>query len=266
MEHQRHGPLDPVLAGSQRFGGDVAGLSRPLVEPHDAAAIDQIRVQRIGRHKAVFVGAHPHPVAEGDLAAVAAAGDANGAAFLLAAIDPIGELLVGEDMIELRGGLVVPAAPRAAAVDADGGALIRRVDHDFRRLRVDPHPLIIIAAGRPLVRDPSLAAILRSIGGGVGEEDEIFVRRVHDDFAIAAVWPPDAPVGADQRPMRAAIVGAVDATVLHGVDHGIDAVRIAWCHANTGEAQALCCARQPAGELAPARTAVGRLVDAAVGA
>ena len=266
MEHQRHGPFDPVFAGSQRFRGDVAGLPCPPIEPHDAAAIDQIGVQRIGRHKAIFVGAHPHPVAEGDLAAVAAAGDADGTAFLLATIDPIGKLLVGGDMIELRGGLVVPAAPGAAAIHGDGGALVGGVDHDVRRFRIDPHALIIIAAGRALVRCPVLAAILRSIGGGVGEEDEIFVRRVHDDFAIAAVWPPDAPVGADQRPMRAAIVGAVDATVLHGVDHGIDAVRIAWCHANTGEAQALCCARQPAGELAPARTAVGRLVDAAVGA
>ena len=51
------------------------------------------------------------PVAERDLAFVASAGDAGGSAFLLAAADPIGKRVVGADMVELRGRLVIPGAP-----------------------------------------------------------------------------------------------------------------------------------------------------------
>jgi len=94
------------------------------VEDGDFAAVDQIGMQGIGRDVAVFFDADGGPIAKGDFAEVAAAGGADGAAFLLASVDPVGKLVVGDDVIELRGGLVVPGAPGLAAVDADGCALI----------------------------------------------------------------------------------------------------------------------------------------------
>ena len=49
------------------------------------AAVDDVGIERIGHHVAVFFGSHGMPVAEGDLAVVAAAGDASRTALLLAA-------------------------------------------------------------------------------------------------------------------------------------------------------------------------------------
>src|SRR6266404_5704520 len=45
---------------------------------------------------------------ESDLAVLAPAGHAGRAALLLCAVDPVGKLVVGDDMVELRRGLVVP--------------------------------------------------------------------------------------------------------------------------------------------------------------
>ncbi len=81
-------------------------------------------MQGIGCYVAVFFCPDCGPVAEGDFAEVAAAGGTDRAAFLLSAIDPVGKLVVGDDVIELRGGLVVPGTPGLAAVDADGRTLV----------------------------------------------------------------------------------------------------------------------------------------------
>jgi hypothetical protein len=81
-------------------------------------------MQRIGRDVAIFFYADGGPIAKRDFAEVAAAGGADRAALLLAAIDPVGKLVVGDDVIELRGRLVVPRTPGLAVVDADGRALI----------------------------------------------------------------------------------------------------------------------------------------------
>ena len=94
------------------------------VEARGFAAVNQIGMQRIGRDVSIFFDAHRMPIAKSDFAPVAAAGDAGRAAFLLSAVNPVGKLIVGDDVIELRGGLVVPAAPGFAAVDGDGCALV----------------------------------------------------------------------------------------------------------------------------------------------
>ena len=125
VEQKRHGAQDPIVAGPQRLRGDVLGLSGSSVEAHDAAAIDDVGVEWVGCHVGVFVGPDPQPVAKRDLAAIAAAGDADGTALLLAAADPVGELILsGGHVVELRRGLVVPGAPGAAAVDRHDGSLV----------------------------------------------------------------------------------------------------------------------------------------------
>src|SRR5205807_6782492 len=100
---------------------NLAGLA--VIARH-LAAVDQIRVERIGRDVAVFLRAYRAPLAKGDLAVVAAAGNACRAAFLLAAVDPVRELVVGDDVVKLGSGLVVPGAPGLAAVHGDGRALV----------------------------------------------------------------------------------------------------------------------------------------------
>src|SRR4029077_5932473 len=121
---------------------------------------------------------HGAPVAEGDLPVVAAAGDAGGAAFLLAAVDPVGRLIVGADVVELRGGLVVPTAPGGAVVDADGSSLVGGEQDDVRIVGIDPDGVIVVAAWRALDGSEALAGICGAVGGGVGDVDDVFVLRV----------------------------------------------------------------------------------------
>ena len=88
------------------------------------------------------------PIAESDLAVNTAAGDAGGAALLLAAIDPVGKTIVGDDVVELRGRLVVPGTPSLAAIHADSRALVAGQQDDLRIFRIDPNGVIVVAAGR----------------------------------------------------------------------------------------------------------------------
>src|SRR5207248_5944314 len=106
--------------------------------------VDNGRIGRIGNVVVAFVSAHRMPVTEGDRAVVAAACDGHGAGILLAGIDPVGEAVVGGQMIELPGRLVVPAAPRSAAVDAHHRALVGAGDHAIGVERIDPDVVIIV--------------------------------------------------------------------------------------------------------------------------
>src|SRR5579871_6908282 len=101
----------------RRNGLDLAGS---LVEAGERAlviaGVDDVRIGRIGRDIAGFAAAHRIPVRTIDASAVAAAGDGDGSVVLLRAVNTIRNLVVGDDVIELRGGLVVLACPGLAAV------------------------------------------------------------------------------------------------------------------------------------------------------
>src|ERR1700734_2767460 len=105
-------------------------------------------MQRIGYDVAVLLGAGSIPVALRGLTPVAAANHARRTALLLAAADPIREPPVGIYMVHLRGRLVVPRAPRGAAVHGDRRALIGRKRDDLWIARIDPDRMIVVAAGR----------------------------------------------------------------------------------------------------------------------
>jgi len=68
-------------------------------------------MEGIGGDEPVFVGAHRVPLSEGDLTVVAATDDADRPALLLAAVNVVGEFVVGADVVELGRGLVVPGTP-----------------------------------------------------------------------------------------------------------------------------------------------------------
>src|SRR6185437_8460482 len=114
----------PVRTGAQYHRPDVLHLARGLVVARHLSAVDDSRVQRVGNGVAVLLDIHGMPIAERDLAAVAATRDAGRPAFLLPAVHAVREAIVRGDMEHLPGGLVVPRAPRLAAVDRDGRALV----------------------------------------------------------------------------------------------------------------------------------------------
>ena len=76
---------------------------------------------------------------------VAAARHRGRAQILLRAIDPVREAVVGRNMIELAGRLVVPAAPGLAAVERHQRALVDAEDAPVGILRVDPQSVEVVA-------------------------------------------------------------------------------------------------------------------------
>src|ERR1022692_4552839 len=185
-------------------------------------------MERVGRDVVVFLGAHGMPFAEGDLAIVAAAGDGGGSALLLPAVDPVGRLVIGDDVIELRGGLVVPTAPGSAVVDGDGGALIGGEEDDVGVQGIDPDGVIIVAAGRALDGGETVAGVVAAVGGGVGDVDDVLVFGIDADAGEIATAAVDALLAVDALPVGAGIVGAVGAAGFAARFHeGVHAVGVA---------------------------------------
>ena len=94
MEEQGHGAQEAVPAGPESLRCYVLRLPGSPVEAKDPAAVNDIGIEGIGRDIGVLVRAYADPVAEGDLPAVAAAGDADGAAFLLPAVNPVRGMVI----------------------------------------------------------------------------------------------------------------------------------------------------------------------------
>ena len=101
------------------------------------------------------------PVAKSDRAIIAATGDADRTAFLLAAVQAIRKRVVGTDVIKLRRGLIVPRAPTLPAIDCDDRTLITAEQDDVWIVGVDPSVLIIIAAGCAAPAFPCFAPVQR---------------------------------------------------------------------------------------------------------
>src|SRR6185437_6440387 len=113
----------------------------------------------VRQHVVALIAADRMPIAEGDGPIVAAARGADGAAVLLAAVDPVGEAIVGAEMIELSRRLVIPAAPGPAVIDRDDRPLVGAGDPVVGMLGIDPEEVIVITARRALDLRPGLAAI-----------------------------------------------------------------------------------------------------------
>src|ERR1035438_6054884 len=247
---------------------DVLHLAGDAVELRAVAAVDDVGMERVGRDVVVFLGAHGMPFAEGDLAIVAAAGDGGGSALLLPAVDPVGRLVIGDDVIELRGGLVVPTAPGSAVVDGDGGALIGGEEDDVGVQGIDPDGVIIVAAGRALDGGEGPAGVVGAVGGSVGRSEEVLVLGVDADAGEIATAAVDAlfPVGAFQ--IGAGIVGTVDAAGFAArFDERVHAIGVAVGEGDADASQpALGEGGKAAGERVPGGAAIGGFEEAAVGA
>ena len=203
-----------------------------------------------------------------ELAVVAAAGDAGGAALLLAAADAIGEIVIGVDVVHLRGGLVVPGTPRFAAVDGDDGALIAHDEDDIGVVGVDPDALVIVAAGGAAESGPGLAGVGGFPGDGAGDVDGVGIFGIDggDGKIAAADASGGAQVGGGAGPMFAGVVGAVGAVSGGGGEGGVEAAGIAGGDGEVGLDEAIGAGGNAVGERAPGGAAIGGFEDAAAGA
>src|SRR6185437_9758954 len=144
------------------------------------------------------------------------------AALLLPAADPIWECIVGGDVVELRGRLVVPRAPRLAAVDGNDGALIAGQEHDLGIVGVDPDVLVVVPAGGATEACPALAAVCGFPNYSAGGINDIGVLRIDLDHG---------QVAAANSYCRPGIVGR-DVPSLAGIVRAIDLYRAVFCRSN----------------------------------
>ena len=279
----RHGAhVAPEPGGTRRLvRADLGGLPRlPVVERDIGAraAEHQVGIAGIGRRDAVFLDVGRMPVVEGDTSVHGAAVHARRARVLLAAAHPIGEAVVGSDVVHRRGGLGVPVAPRLTAIGRDDRALVRHGEDDVGVLGVDPDPLIIVSARRAPHGGPGEPAVLGPPHHHARAIDDIGVLRVHRDGGEIA--PADAGerpgvldrslrvrrgVGTAHRevPMLATIGGFVETHRsrstgrVRGGCHGVEDLRVARRDRDVGLQQR----RQPLGELLPGGPSVGGLED-----
>ena len=203
------------------------------------------------------------PVAERDLSVVAPARHADGPAVLLSAAYAVRKGVVGHHVIERRGRLREPRAPRLAAVQRDHRALVDDQQHDVRIVRVPPDVLVVVAARCALERHERLAAVGRLVADDVSDDQRVWILRVHvrHDF----VDPADRPlIGGDARPGLAGVIGSeYSSAVVSRFQRDVDTSRTARRDGELGVDDA---SRQSLRERLPCRTAVSRLEDPAVGA
>ena len=243
---------------------DVLVLRRPSIVPRDLPSVDDVGVERIRHHVAVFLDTHRVPLAERDLAVVAAAGHARRAALLLPAADAIGEVVVGIDVIELRRRLVVPRAPGLAVVQRNDGPLIARHDDDVRIVRIDPHVLVVIAAGGALEGNPRLAAVEGFVRDGARHDHVVGVLRI--DRGNREIAAADAagrtPVRSCLRPGFPRVIRAPERDARVDRDGRVQPLRIAGGDREVG-LRDVAVLGEAAFQLLPRRAAIGGLVDAA---
>src|SRR6185437_9090571 len=200
------------------------------------------------------------------------------------------ECIVRSHVVHRTGELVVPSAPRLAAVGGDGGALVDHDEDDVGVVWVDPGFLVVIPVRAAAHGGPGHAAILGTPEHGGRGIDHVRVLAV--DGKGRQVAATDARgrariehgirrrggVGRITRgevPVRATVAGLVE---LHGPGraflrrrhlagrarhHGIDDIRIARGDAEVGLDHA---GRQAVGQFFPGAAAVRGLEDAAFGA
>ena len=160
-ERQRRRALEAIVgvAAPRHDRTDLARLAGRLVEARHLAAIDDAGMQRVGRDVAVLFGADGMPVAKRERAVVTAREHLGAPALLLAAVHAVRKAVVGDHVVELRGRLVVPRAPRRSAVERNDRALIA-AQQDLVRVRwFDPDAVVVVAARRAAPRIEGLPAV-----------------------------------------------------------------------------------------------------------
>src|SRR5713101_4641533 len=122
-KNYRQSSIVAVFAAANRLRRNVRHFADVLLGSRKPRAVNNVGVERIDGNVSVLEDSNGMPLAKADFSVIAAAYCSGGAAFLLRAVNPIRKPVVRCDVVELRGRLIVPAAPRRAPVHADDRAL-----------------------------------------------------------------------------------------------------------------------------------------------
>ena len=99
---------------------------------------------------ATFAGTDDPALLPRDCALTIAGRHADGGVVLLGTVDAIGSPVVGGDVVELGGHLVVDGRPGLAAVEGNARAAIVALNHAERIAGVDPEVMVVIVGGGDL--------------------------------------------------------------------------------------------------------------------
>src|SRR5467141_3079378 len=264
-KHHRQRARIAILAAANRLRRNLRVLADILLRSRKPVAIKNVRVERIDGDISVFKNTRQAPIAKCNFAVVAAALRRDGAAFLLGAVNPIGKAIIGGDVIELGGWLIVPTAPRRAAVHADDRALIGAERDDLRIFRADPDALVVVAARRTFEPHKCFSTVRRLPRRSVRDVNDVRIVRRDGDARRARTAATDAAVGVYLFPRFAGIIGTVDTAIFLCFHGGVNAVRLAVRNGNADAAQTIGGRGETFGERAPIASAIGGFENAAAG-
>ena len=169
--------LGPHVDELHLLGGVVVALQRLAAARRaaDGADVDDVRVARLRRDVPALGGAGRVAVGPVDRPEAGAAGHRDARVVLLRSVHHVGKLVVGGDVVELRGQLVVDRRPRLAGVERHPGATVVATDHAVGVRRVDPQRMVV--AVRRVELFERLAAVDRSPR-----------LHVHDEHLVGIAW------------------------------------------------------------------------------
>ena len=151
------------------------------------------------------------PVALANGAAAAAVQNPHRGVVLLRPVDAVGEVRVGDDAVELAGGLVVVGRPVQAPIGADLGAAVIGDNHAagvFRR-----NPEVVVVAVRGVAAFEGAAAVLAFVVRYVHYVEHVLVARVGVDAGVVPGPLAQAAFFIDFLPGLARVVGAEQAAL-----------------------------------------------------
>src|SRR5712692_7046443 len=189
-----------ILASANRLRRNFRVFADILLRAREPVAVKNVRIERVDGDVAVLEDADEMPIAKCNFAIIAAAQRGNGAAFLLRAVNPVRRTVVGGNVIELGGWLIVPTAPRRAAVHADDRALIGAERDNLRIFRADPNALVIVAAGRALETNKSFSSVRGFPRRGVRDVNDVRIVRRDGDAHRPRTATTDAAVAVYKLP------------------------------------------------------------------
>ena len=222
-QRDRRCPLEPVpqiarALARARLGphADEPRLPRAAVVSRDdplvLAGVDDVGIVGTHRDMSGLSTADREVVGSGHAGDRRAARDAHRGVVLLAAVDPVRRAHVRGHVVELRGRLVVHAAPALATVERHHAATVVALDHAVRVIRIDPEIVVVAVRDRHL--HERLAAVVRSPRVDVQHPRRLGILGIRVDVVVVPGALAQVAVLAAALPVVAAVVGAEHRAVL----------------------------------------------------
>ena len=226
-KNQRQRPRASVLARMRQRRRHFLRLFVTEILPCDRAAEHHARTQRVRRDVTIFAArVYWPPIMEIQRAVTAAAWCGYRIAVLLRSVHPVRKLIIRHHVIELRGWLVEPGAPRLTAVARYDRSLVAAENHPPRLIGINPQFVIVVAPGRAFESCERLPSVARLVSCGIRDVHNVWILGIHADFSEIPPALPDAPVIRNALPTLPTVVRTIEPALL-GIHDQINPPRIA---------------------------------------